>query len=256
MTESEDELMARLHAVAERAAPASPSGPHLDAAELERVRAFDDDSALDTAYRHLSTCSACRARVTERSESAQPESARPRSTRRAAASSSPAWRRPAWAAAAAIALIGVGYAVGREPPLPEALAVTQRAYAGVMGPDSSTGAPADSTNLELSFVSKAELRAFLLPCSRDGALLAPPRWFEREDSNRFVVVVAPRTFRAHSGEIFGFVVWGAPDSAREAAGRVSERLSRTTSLAATERELRSLANERGARLQKLRLAPR
>jgi hypothetical protein len=57
-----------MEGLAERAREAAPhpsGGPHVSAAEIERMRVDDESEDLDTAYRHLASCAACRARLLE-----------------------------------------------------------------------------------------------------------------------------------------------------------------------------------------------
>jgi hypothetical protein len=242
-------VSARLAAIAERAAPAGAAGPHLTAVEVERARAFDEDSALDVAYRHLAMCASCRARLTE------PAPARPLPKPVEAEGGGPArarWQRSAWAAAAVV-LLGIGFAVVKSARVPEHLAVAQRPYAGVMSPDSASAALSASTNLELSFTANEEISAFLIPCSEQGEVLSPPHWFAREDADRAVVAVAPRTFLPHSGKVFGFVVWGSERAVRRVADDMG-KLASQASLPGLEAALGELSEAHGARMQKLELA--
>lgn len=254
MADAEDDLVAELAAVAERAAPATASGSHLGESELARIRLGEEEPALDESLRHLASCAACRARLVELerepriARAAAPKAIQPRR----AARSNALLRGLVWPAAA-IALCGLGYALTQRVRSPEHLQVVQRAYAGVMG-SHDTGASYESTNLELSFAAEpATVVAFVVPSDESGKLLSWPQWFVPERSGRAVVVLAPRTFAAHSGKALGLVVFGSEAAVRPVADRLNE-LAATNPPSASEQSLTQIASEHGARLQRVSLA--
>lgn len=247
MANAEDDW-APLAAVAERAAPAVAPGPHLVDSELTQIRAGNEDPALDASYRHIAACASCRARLVE--VSVEPEMAAVRrvgTPRRNAL-----LRHLAWAAAA-LAVIGLGYTFAQRSHAPERLAIHQRPYAGIMG-SRPADAPVENTNLELSFIAEQTLSALALPCDKYGKILSPPQWFVRQDAARFVVVFAPRTFLPHSGTARGLIVWGSEGQVRPVADALSA-LALTSSPSLSEAALAKLAAEHGARTQWLSLAP-
>jgi len=254
MADAEDDLVARLAAVVEHAAPSVGLGPHVGERELGQIRSGSEESALDESYRHLAGCAACRARLSEvKSEAgiavaAAVQRLEPRRTARSRA----LLRNLVWPAAA-VTLLGLGYAWTQRPHAPDQLNVVQRAYAGVMGPHAG-GANHENTNLELSFAAEAaNFSAFVVPCDEAGKVLASPRWFEREGSGRAVVVLAPRTFSPHSGKAVGLVVWGSDDAVQRVAARVSE-LAASAPPSANEQTLAKLVTEHGTRMQRFPLA--
>lgn len=244
MANAEDDL-APLAAVAERAAPAVAPGPHLLESALAQIRAGSEDPALEASYRHIAACASCRARLVEVStEPEMPPVRRIGNLRRNAL------RNLAWAAAA-LAVLGLGYIFVQRSHAPERLAILQRPYAGIMG-SRPAEAPVENANLELSFTAEQTLSAFALPCDKYGKVLSSPQWFVRENAARFVVVLAPRTFLPHSGAARGLIVWGSEGQVRPVADAVSA-IAATNSPVLSDAALAKLVAEHGARSQWLSL---
>lgn len=251
MADAEHDLDSRLAAVAEQAVPAVALSPHVGEAELLQIRAGGAEPTLDSSYRHLASCASCRARLLELSREARakpptPGSVLPRRPRH----SRPSARAAAWAAAA-VTLLGLGYAITHRAHLPERLAIAQRPYAGLMG-SSEANTPNENTNIELAFRAEADLAAVVVPWDETGKILSPPQWFVNESSGRAVVVLVPRTFLPHSGKVFGVVIWGSNETVREIAERMNA-LALISPPAASKRAVTTLVTEHGAHLQWLPL---
>lgn len=251
MASSEDDVASRLAAIVERAAPTDAASAHVASRELERVRSGDEGAELEASYRHLASCASCRARLAAQVASdvtatGQEASAPPRVVARG--------RRPsrlAWAALAAAVLIALGFVLVPRERMPDRLVIVQRPYSGIMGSQQAES-PGTHTNLELSFFANAHVTAFLVPCGEGGELLSAPIWFMTEGGDRATVTVAPRAFAQGSGKVVAFVVWGKGAAVHAVALRVNS-LAPPVSRALTERRITELAQEHGARVQRVEL---
>jgi hypothetical protein len=264
-----DQDLAKLRALGLEAAPAAAPSAHVTDPQLARMRADDESVDLDPAYRHVSSCAACRARLLERvlpervatalalanDGEGTPAVAPPGLD----ATSAPAPARVialvlprrwliALGVAAALALaVGAGILRPRDE---ERLAIAQRSYLGMMGradAGAATVAPEDA-DVELSFGAPSDgVGAALVAVDEAGNILAPVRWFTRGEGGRLVAVVAPRAFTAHAGVAFGLVVVG--DVARVREGTRALGSGSPGSLDAVERAIR--ASGGGVRVQRV-----
>jgi hypothetical protein len=250
----EDEMESLLR-LGRDAPPAVVPAPHATDDELARMRAGDEAADLDDAYRHAASCAACRARLVE--PAAEVARVKERSLGGPARVAPVVALRPrramlfGFAAAAALVLaIGVRAMVDRAPG---PIAVTQRAYVGVMGEGDASAlavAPEDR-DVELMLDGPADGAAALLVVDGAGHRLAPVRWFARTDA-RLVAVVAPRTFAAHTGDAFGLVVAG------ERNEQVEQAIARATASAVTSTDgvEGALRAQRGLRIQRVVIGAR
>lgn len=211
-----------LEALAElaQAAPEGPEGAHLSDEQLGALRGGqDDDSALDAGFRHLASCAACRARLSEPSaqvtalvdRSAKPEAP-------AGAKKTSVLRRPwlaGFAVAAGVLLVFLMAGRGEKAPL---ATLSQRPYVGVMGSNSEPGvgvAPEDR-NIELRLQGSGIDAARVLTVDSNGAVIAPWIAFRPEPAG-LRALLAPRAFRPHAGELFAIVVYGEAAAVASAA---------------------------------------
>jgi hypothetical protein len=228
-----------LQHLAAAAGPSIPDDAHVDAAHLGRMRAGDEDPALDAAYGHVARCVACRSALASPETAAARERDAAREHAAALAATQRAKRRvlPTWgwlAAAAAIAVV-LGAAVLRRSPA-EPIAITQRPIAGWMGGSAAptpSVAPADA-NLELRIGAAPFPAAVLVTCDARGRVVAPPAAFTRDAKGDLVAVVAPRTFAAHEGRAVGLVVLGSDEAVRAAAATEAATAGSTSVDALTE----------------------
>ncbi|HET9955277.1 MAG TPA: hypothetical protein VFQ61_12270 [Polyangiaceae bacterium] len=238
MSASEDRDFARLSELAGQAAPSVSGGEHLSASELQRVRTGSEEEDLEHSYRHLATCSSCRARLVERPVLPGKVPSRLRNGAVAAA------------VVAAACFAGL-YMASTRPTLPEQLAIQQLSRSTLMGSDVAPAA--EGGNLELSFVAPSSLCAFLLPVGSDGTLLAPLHWFEHEGAKQ-TLQLAPRNFRAHQGSAEALIVFGSEAATAAVASAWQNHTPTAGNLTALQNQLAIWAAPQGARVQRIALS--
>jgi hypothetical protein len=245
-----------LEKLAAAASPSVPEGNHLSEAELAALRIEDESSSLGEAYRHLASCAACRARVSEPSRDVEalvesvPSEARqdakvieagPRVSNRNSAARFGA----GLALAASVAIVwSVTRGSGREPLL------RQRSFAGVVGESaapSSTAVP--GRNLELDLDGKTIEAARLLIVDSSGHVLAPWLILRPTDSG-LRVVLARRSLAAHRGTLHAIIVYGGATSVANAVAPIRGRNldSGARSLHELRAMIQSRARAAGARV--------
>jgi hypothetical protein len=238
-----------LEKLAAAASPSVPEGNHLSEAELAALRIDDESSSLEEAYRHLASCAACRARLSEPSrdvralvESVPPEA--PQDAKlsdagpRARNWSSAARLGAGLALAASVAIVfGITRGAGREPLL------IQRSFVGVMGesPAPSSTVAVRDRNLELDLEGKSIEAARLLIVDSNGRVLAP--WLIlRPASSGLRVVLARRTLAPHRGTLHAIIVYGGASSVANAVAPIRGR--NVDSGARSLHELRAMIQSR------------
>ena len=224
-----DEELAKYRVIAGTAGSVPSAGPHLDAPTLARVQSGADDTGLDEAYRHLSTCAVCRARIVED----HADVARVRTNVTSLAPKRARWLAPllvaAVVAAAAVTVVRSG-----RPNLPAEVSLVQRSYVATMG-SGSVSSVASDRNLELSFEAPAGLEGALVLF--DGAQrVEPVRWFER-DGRTLRLALAPRLL---------------PPGTREALLYIGSHAAVERALATTDV---AIAGRAGVRVQRVVLGP-
>jgi hypothetical protein len=129
------------------------------------------------------------------------------------------WRGGLLAATSAgLLALGVGVlAVRRADTGGQPLTATQRWYVGVMGEaDAGPEVAVADRDLEIALRGAGSDAAALLVVDARGRRLAPVQWFVRASDGRLVATVAPRTFGAHDGAVYGVAIVGTRSRVEQA----------------------------------------
>jgi hypothetical protein len=230
---------------------AAPSA-HVTTADLARIRASEETPDLESAYRHVAACAACRARLLEAGAVvAQMSSAAERSLDRAGARRLSPQRATGGllAASAIVALVAAAIAFHYRDAPP--LGVLEREVVETNPSD----VPPGERDVELSFPSSpssSSEEAAVFVVDRAGRPLAGVQWFTRAANGQETVMLSPRTFLSHQGKAFGFVLAGENGSVRRIVDAFEQAPAPTTfdTYVASLNKLVSKAG-RATRIQKI-----